>query len=98
MRISAVSQTHDAVDPVGFVVETAAGKVGVATDLGVATRLVRDRLKGCRVLVLEANHDEEMLRDGPVITSYSIHYTKLYDPRRSSGRRTTLPVASSARR
>jgi len=65
MRISAVSQTHDAVDPVGFVVETAAGKVGVATDLGVATRLVRDRLKGCRVLVLEANHDEEMLRDGP---------------------------------
>jgi phosphoribosyl 1,2-cyclic phosphodiesterase len=57
--------THDAVAPVGYLIETAKGKIGVATDLGIATRLVRERLKGCRVLVLEANHDPELLRDGP---------------------------------
>jgi phosphoribosyl 1,2-cyclic phosphodiesterase len=57
--------THDAVDPVGFVLEGNEGKVGVATDLGIVTRLVTDKLKGCRVLVVEANHDEEMLLNGP---------------------------------
>jgi phosphoribosyl 1,2-cyclic phosphodiesterase len=57
--------THDACDPVGFVIESAEGKVGVATDLGIATRLVKDKLKGCRALVLESNHDEEMLMNGP---------------------------------
>lgn len=57
--------THDACDPVGFTIESGEGKVGVATDLGTATRLVADKLKGCRVLVLESNHDEEMLMGGP---------------------------------
>lgn len=57
--------THDAAEPVGFVIDTPEGKVGVATDLGVATRLVADKLCGCRVLVLESNHDEQMLQDGP---------------------------------
>ena len=57
--------THDSVAPVGFVIETDEGKIGVATDLGIATRLVADSLKGCRVLILESNHDEDMLRDGP---------------------------------
>jgi phosphoribosyl 1,2-cyclic phosphodiesterase len=57
--------THDTVDPVGIVVESRDGKIGMATDLGLATRLVREKLKGCRALVLEANHDEEMLANGP---------------------------------
>jgi len=57
--------THDACDPVGFVVESSEGRAGFATDLGIATRLVRDKLKGCRALVLESNHDEEMLMNGP---------------------------------
>ena len=57
--------THDACDPVGFTVESREGKVGVATDLGMATRLVADKLKGCRALVLESNHDEDMLMGGP---------------------------------
>ncbi len=65
LQITAIPLTHDALAPVGFVVESAAGKVGVVTDLGIATRLVADRLHGCRALVVEANHDEEMLRDGP---------------------------------
>ncbi|HEX2769755.1 MAG TPA: MBL fold metallo-hydrolase [Geobacteraceae bacterium] len=57
--------THDACDPVGFMIECGEGKIGIATDLGIATRLVQEKLKGCRALVLESNHDEEMLANGP---------------------------------
>lgn len=57
--------THDAADPVGFVIESREGRVGIATDLGIPTRLVGEKLKGCRLLVLESNHDEEMLLNGP---------------------------------
>jgi phosphoribosyl 1,2-cyclic phosphodiesterase len=65
LRITPFPITHDAAAPVGYTIETSAGKIGVATDLGMATRLVCERLQGCRILVLESNHDEEMLRDGP---------------------------------
>jgi phosphoribosyl 1,2-cyclic phosphodiesterase len=57
--------THDACDPVGFMIECCEGRFGVATDLGIATRLVKEKLKGCRMLVLESNHDEDMLVNGP---------------------------------
>jgi len=57
--------THDSIDPVGFTIETPQGRIGMATDLGIATRLVRDKLKDSRVLVLESNHDEGMLMNGP---------------------------------
>jgi phosphoribosyl 1,2-cyclic phosphodiesterase len=57
--------THDASDPVGFMIECGEGKIGIATDLGIATRLVAEKLKGCRAVVLESNHDEEMLANGP---------------------------------
>lgn len=57
--------THDACDPVGFRIESEDGVIGFATDLGIATRLVLEKLKGCRALVLEFNHDEEMLQNGP---------------------------------
>jgi phosphoribosyl 1,2-cyclic phosphodiesterase len=65
LRIQTVPLTHDAVATVGFVIESCEGKVGVVTDLGIATRLVVERFQGCRVLVLESNHDEEMLWEGP---------------------------------
>jgi phosphoribosyl 1,2-cyclic phosphodiesterase len=56
---------HDAVNPVGFTIASSEGRVGYATDLGLATRLVVEQLRNCRVRVLEANHDEQMLIDGP---------------------------------
>ena len=65
LRIEAFPLTHDAAAPVGFIIDTEEGKIGIATDLGIATRLVMQRLQGCRVVILESNHDEEMLRDGP---------------------------------
>lgn len=65
LEIAPFSITHDAAEPVGFLIDSPEGRIGVATDLGIATRLVADQLRQCRVLVLESNHDEEMLRDGP---------------------------------
>ena len=64
-RIDPFPITHDACDPVGFVIESAEGRCGSATDLGVVTRLVADKLRGCRFLNLESNHDPEMLMNGP---------------------------------
>lgn len=65
LSIRPFAVTHDALAPVGFTLNGAAGKVGIATDLGVVTRLVTDCLRGCRALVVETNHDQVMLRDGP---------------------------------
>jgi phosphoribosyl 1,2-cyclic phosphodiesterase len=56
---------HDAVDPVGFVFEAAGVRVGVATDLGYLPSNLCMHLRGCDILMLESNHDLDMLRDGP---------------------------------
>ncbi|UCE82857.1 MAG: MBL fold metallo-hydrolase [Deltaproteobacteria bacterium] len=57
--------SHDAADPVGFALVNGSVKVGVCTDLGAATNLVHRHLENCSILVLEANHDVEMLKNGP---------------------------------
>jgi phosphoribosyl 1,2-cyclic phosphodiesterase len=59
------SISHDAADPAGFTVLKNNVKLGIATDLGVATTLVKTHLKGCKALILEANHDLDMLMKGP---------------------------------
>ena len=56
---------HDAADPVGFTFRAEGIKVGFATDLGYMPSSVRQHLRGCSVLVMESNHDLEMLRSGP---------------------------------
>jgi phosphoribosyl 1,2-cyclic phosphodiesterase len=56
---------HDAADPVGFTFRAEGIKIGFATDLGYMPASVRDHLRGCGVLVMESNHDVEMLRSGP---------------------------------
>lgn len=57
--------SHDGVDPVGFTLANGSVKIGVCTDLGAATKLVYRHLEHCSVLILEANHDMEMLKNGP---------------------------------
>jgi phosphoribosyl 1,2-cyclic phosphodiesterase len=57
--------SHDANDPVGLIIENDGCKLGICTDLGVVTQLVRKRLEGCHGLVLEANHDVDLLLNGP---------------------------------
>lgn len=64
-RIHPFSVPHDCADPVGFRISVGNARVGVATDLGAVTGLVQTVLAGLHVLVLESNHDPEMLRDGP---------------------------------
>jgi phosphoribosyl 1,2-cyclic phosphodiesterase len=59
------SISHDAEDPSGFTVSLDGTKVGIATDLGVATAVVKEHLKNCSLLILEANHDPKMLENGP---------------------------------
>lgn len=56
---------HDAADPVGFTFGIDGIKVGVCTDLGYLPASVRDHLRGCHVLMIESNHDLELLRGGP---------------------------------
>jgi phosphoribosyl 1,2-cyclic phosphodiesterase len=63
LSVEPFSVPHDAYDPVGFVVRHGDTKIGVVTDMGVPTALVRERLKGCQAMVVEANHDEQMLMD-----------------------------------
>jgi phosphoribosyl 1,2-cyclic phosphodiesterase len=56
---------HDAADPVGFVFTAEGIRTGIATDLGYMPASVMQHLKRCHILMLESNHDLEMLRDGP---------------------------------
>lgn len=63
--VDPIPLTHDACDPVGFVLESVEGRCGTATDLGTVTRLLVEKLRGCRFINLESNHDVEMLMTGP---------------------------------
>ncbi len=63
LTINSFSVPHDAYDPVGFLFDHALGKIGFLTDLGYATQLVIERVRAARALVLEANHDLQLLQD-----------------------------------
>jgi len=65
IAVSPFTIPHDAVDPVGFVFQTEGVRMAVATDLGYIPPNVKAQLKGADLLLLESNHDLEMLRDGP---------------------------------
>ena len=54
---------HDAREPVQFVVTDGAFRLGVLTDLGMSTPCVEQSLSGCDALVLECNHDLDLLAD-----------------------------------
>ena len=65
IAVSAFTIPHDAADPVGFVFKAEGVRMAVATDLGYIPPNVKAQLKGVDLLLLESNHDLEMLRDGP---------------------------------
>ena len=65
IQIHPFSVPHDASEPVGFTLEHDGARLGIATDLGMATQLIRERLRTCHGLILEANHDTEMLKTSP---------------------------------
>lgn len=64
--IEAFEIPHDAREPVGFALEDAAGRrLGLVGDIGCRTQLAWGRLANLDLLLIEANHDIEMLRNGP---------------------------------
>jgi phosphoribosyl 1,2-cyclic phosphodiesterase len=63
--ISPFTIPHDAADPVGFVFSSEGVRLGFATDLGYIPPNVKEQLRDLDLLLLESNHDLEMLRDGP---------------------------------
>jgi len=64
LEVTPVAVPHDAREPVQFVIGDGARRMGVLTDLGVSTAHVEASLSGCDALVLECNHDLEMLARG----------------------------------
>ena len=56
---------HDAREPVQFTFSDGAARLGVVTDLGCITQHVVEKLSGCEALVIECNHDIDMLMGGP---------------------------------
>ena len=65
IRVTAFDTLHDCPGSIGFRIDYPGGSFGYATDLGCVTERIREILKGVNSLVLEANHDVEMLRNGP---------------------------------
>jgi phosphoribosyl 1,2-cyclic phosphodiesterase len=65
LAVHPFATAHDAADPVGFTLEAGGRRLGIATDLGAATNLVRHHLRGCDAVLLEANHDPRLLMTGP---------------------------------
>lgn len=63
LRIEPFSISHDAAEPVGFVLRTGNEALGLMTDLGHVTTLVREKVRGLDALILESNHDPELLHE-----------------------------------
>lgn len=63
-RVLPFSLPHDAEDPVAYRIEAGGAASAIVTDLGCPTALVADHLQDLDLLVLEANHDVDMLREG----------------------------------
>ncbi len=64
LEIRAFNISHDASDPVGYIISCGGVSVGIATDMGCVKEEIRHNLKGLDLLIIEANHDLEMLMNG----------------------------------
>lgn len=65
VEIAPFAIPHDAADPVGYAFRSGGTKVAIATDLGYLPELVKHHLREADFLILESNHDLEMLKVGP---------------------------------
>ena len=63
VEVETFSIPHDAQDPVGFLIRSDHGNVGFLTDLGHATRMVLDRVRPAKALILETNYDLQLLQE-----------------------------------
>jgi phosphoribosyl 1,2-cyclic phosphodiesterase len=65
LEVMPVGLPHDGIETVGYVLDDGATRVGILTDCGHEAEEVGRAYAGCRVLVLETNHDATMLKHGP---------------------------------
>ncbi|HYV07614.1 MAG TPA: MBL fold metallo-hydrolase [Blastocatellia bacterium] len=65
MNFHPFSIPHDGVDTFALTVESEGVKIGAVTDLGYITQLVAERLRGANLVMIESNHDRDMLKVGP---------------------------------
>lgn len=63
-KVEVFGTSHDAADPVGFTFTHHRHKVGLATDTGCLNNKIRQRLTDSELLIFEANHDLQMLKQG----------------------------------
>jgi phosphoribosyl 1,2-cyclic phosphodiesterase len=64
LRVTPVATSHDAREPVALLIDDGRHRLGLCTDTGTFTSLLEHRLAGCELLLLEANHDADLLRAG----------------------------------
>ncbi|MFW5981863.1 MAG: MBL fold metallo-hydrolase [Halanaerobiaceae bacterium] len=64
LGISPFSISHDAGDPVGYIINCGERKIGHATDMGYVSKEIEENLRGLDFLIIESNHDFEMLMSG----------------------------------
>lgn len=65
LTITPFGVQHDAIEPVGFRLDSAGWSAGICTDLGMWTQNIADHLRGCDVLLIEANHEPEYVFASP---------------------------------
>lgn len=64
-KIRPFAINHDAQEPVGYTIKSSSAQIAVATDMGEITSEVKEEVTGSDLVVLESNHDLEMLKIGP---------------------------------
>jgi phosphoribosyl 1,2-cyclic phosphodiesterase len=69
LDITGIPVAHDAAEPCGFLIRTSGATICVFTDLGSVSGAIGEAIAEANLVVLEANHDEQMLRRGP----YPVH-------------------------
>lgn len=72
IEIKTFSKSHDAADPIGMVISSDGSRLGILTDAGKSTDTMEKHLSGCTAVLLEFNHDPDMLESGP----YPFHLKK----------------------
>ena len=65
IEVTAFSIPHDAADPVAYTLRAEGSKISIVTDLGYLPAHVRQHVRGSDLLILESNHDLDMLKVGP---------------------------------
>ncbi len=72
ITVETFEKGHDAVDPMGLIISSNGSKLGILTDVGESSDFIEERMKECTGMLLEFNHDIEMLDNGP----YPYHLKK----------------------